>query len=219
MSILIACLLNPNSLVSANPSASRISFFRKISCIHSQQSPAIFDSALSRPSGSINLPCATSNHALQIRGGAASPKNKSVVAQPSTAATAVSEEKEDGRILMLIRVLFLLYYGSLGSLMPYLPVYYHSLGHGGQIIGMLGAVKPLTTFLVAPLWGALSDGSSSPFLILKLTFAISLVGQLAVSLSHDHLYIMFMVFLTALFNAPVKSLLDSMGSYRQCNYR
>ena len=212
LSILVACLSASNPLVSANDfHASRISSSRISSSIHAQQSPAFWDSRRSRQSGSLNpMPASFGTSALQIRGGAVSSKSKSVATPPTSKEVAVSEVKEDGRILMLIRVLFLLYYGSLGSLMPYLPVYYHSLGHGGQIIGMLGAVKPLTTFLVAPIWGALSDGSSNPFLILKLTFVISLVGQLAVSFSHDHLYIMFMVFLTALFNAPVKSLLDSM---------
>lgn len=39
---------------------------------------------------------------------------------------------EDPRITFLIQLLFLTYYGSLGSLLPYLPVYYHSLGHGGE---------------------------------------------------------------------------------------
>lgn len=94
--------------------------------------------------------------------------------------------------------------------MPYLPVYYHSLGHGGQIIGMLGAVKPLTTFLVAPFWGLVADQMQAPFSILKVTFVVSLVGQLLVAGNTDFRYIMFMVFITALFNAPVKSLIDSM---------
>jgi len=109
-----------------------------------------------------------------------------------------------------IRLLFLCYYGSLGALLPYLPVYYDSIGHGGEIIGLLGAVKPATTFLVAPLWGMIADAAHQPFRILQLTFAVSLAGQLLVSYSSDARYIMSMVFLTALFNAPVKSLLDSM---------
>ena len=117
---------------------------------------------------------------------------------------------DDPRLLILIRILFFTYYASLGSLLPYLPVYYHSLGHGGQIIGMLGAIKPFTTFLVAPLWGVISDQSGSPFRVLYFTFLISLVGQLLVAWRHDPSWIMFMVFITALFNAPVKSLLDSM---------
>ena len=132
-----------------------------------------------------------------------------------SSSNATTEEntggKENPRIMMLIRILFVFYYGSLGSLMPYLPVYYHSLGHGGQIIGMLGAVKPFTTFLVAPIWGAISDQTNNPFLILQLTFMVSLIGQLLVGANHNPQYIMTMVFLTAVFNAPVKSLLDSMA--------
>ncbi|CAB9509405.1 Major facilitator superfamily domain-containing protein 6 [Seminavis robusta] len=120
------------------------------------------------------------------------------------------QEEDDPQILFLIRILFLSYYSSLGALLPYLPVYYHSLGHGGQIIGMLGAVKPLTTFIVAPFWGLVADQTQAPFAILKVTFLVSLVGQLLVAASHDYRYIMIMVFLTALFNAPVKSLIDSM---------
>ena len=112
--------------------------------------------------------------------------------------------------MVWIRLLFLCYYGSLGALLPYLPVYYDSIGHGGDIIGLLGAVKPATTFLVAPIWGLIADAAHQPFAILQLTFAVSLFGQLAMAYSKDALYIMITVFWTALFNAPVKSLLDSM---------
>lgn len=118
--------------------------------------------------------------------------------------------REDTRIMFLMRLLFLTYYGSLGSLLPYLPVYYDSIGHGGQVIGFLGAVKPLTTFLVAPAWGILSDQTQKPFFILQVTFLVSLLGQILVSLRHDTIFLTIMVFVTALFNAPVKSLLDTM---------
>ena len=123
----------------------------------------------------------------------------------------ITEQKTDNRsILMLIRILFLTYYGSLGSLLPYLPVYYDSLGHDGLMIGMLGAVKPLTTFLMAPIWGVLSDRSSSRFSILYRTFLSSLVGQLLVSASPEIHYLVGMVFCTAVMNAPVKALIDSI---------
>lgn len=132
-------------------------------------------------------------------------------AKPKADAPATAKKTFSGiPINFLIRSLFLCYYGSLGSLMPYLPVYYDSLGHGGQIIGLLGAVKPATTFIVAPFWGLLADQLQNPFLILQLTFLVSLVGQLLMACRDDARFIMGMVFVTALFNAPVKSLLDSM---------
>ena len=146
------------------------------------------------------------------RGGAASATKKLQNSKQKQGKNAIpsSDDDDPANLLILIRVMFFTYYASLGSLLPYLPVYYHSLGHGGQIIGMLGAIKPFTTFLVAPLWGIISDQTGSPFAVLYFTFLISLVGQLAVSLRHDHFWIMCMVFITAFFNAPVKSLIDSM---------
>jgi MFS-type transporter involved in bile tolerance (Atg22 family) len=138
------------------------------------------------------------------------PPDGKAAEEPKIEANEEQTPKDDPRILMLIRLLFITYYGSLGSLLPYLPVYYHSLGHGGQIIGMLGAIKPFTTFLVAPFWGMVSDQTGSPFTVLYFTFLISIVGQLLIAWKHDPVYIMVMVFITAFFNAPVKSLLDSM---------
>jgi MFS_1 like family len=82
--------------------------------------------------------------------------------------------------------------------MSYLALYYRSLGHGGRIIGMLGAVNPLTTFLVATIWGILSDVSTNKFNVLYSSFVVSLVGPLLVS------FLLVIIFVTALFNAPVK---------------
>jgi len=138
------------------------------------------------------------------------PPTENTVAPPTLETLEDEKQEDDPKILMLIRFLFVTYYASLGSLLPYLPVYYHSLGHGGQVIGMLGAIKPFTTFLVAPFWGIVSDQTGSPFVVLYFTFLISLIGQLLVAWKHNPTYIMTMVFIAAVFNAPVKSLLDSM---------
>ena len=143
------------------------------------------------------------------RGGAASTKKLGKSKQKKNNAFN-NVDDDQSSLLILIRIMFFAYYASLGSLLPYLPVYYHSLGHGGQIIGMLGAIKPFITFLVAPLWGVISDQTGSPFTVLYFTFLVSLVGQLGVSWRHDPSWIMAMIFVTAFFNAPVKSLIDSM---------
>lgn len=74
------------------------------------------------------------------RGGGMKGRKASPPPQPPSASP---------KLLQSMRLLYLTYYASLGALMPYLPVYFHSLGHPGSSIGLLGAVKPLTTFLVA----------------------------------------------------------------------
>eukprot|EP00592_Proboscia_alata_P010416 CAMPEP_0194362746 /NCGR_PEP_ID=MMETSP0174-20130528/10580_1 /TAXON_ID=216777 /ORGANISM="Proboscia alata, Strain PI-D3" /LENGTH=188 /DNA_ID=CAMNT_0039135839 /DNA_START=196 /DNA_END=759 /DNA_ORIENTATION=+ len=123
---------------------------------------------------------------------------------------SANDDLSEKSILPLMRILFLTFYGMLGSLMPYLPVYYDSLGHGGMVVGMLGAVKPFTTFLVAPLWGYLSDSTGKHDFILQFCFLTSLVLQLSVYLYPQVNFLIVTTFLTALLNAPVKSLLDAM---------
>ncbi|KAL7540150.1 hypothetical protein ACHAXR_009908 [Thalassiosira sp. AJA248-18] len=112
--------------------------------------------------------------------------------------------------LQSMRLLYLTYYASLGALLPYLPVYFHSLGHPGSSIGLLGAVKPLTTFLAAPLWGILSDRSNNHVSTLQFTFVSSLIFQLLVGMYSSLNYLIVTVFAAALLNAPVKSLIDSI---------
>jgi MFS family permease len=121
-----------------------------------------------------------------------------------------STSRRDNRVLFLMQLLYFTFYASQGCLAPFLPIYYHSLGHGGKIIGFIGSITPFTTFLVAPLWGFLSDWCGQPFLVLYATSFIALVGQQLVALQNNPTYIMTMVFLTAIFSAPVKPLIDSL---------
>lgn len=124
--------------------------------------------------------------------------------------TPMPSESASNSTLQAMRLLYLTYYASLGALMPYLPVYFHSLGHKGTSIGLLGAVKPLTTLLAAPLWGIISDKSGNHVSTLQFTFITSLVCQLLVGMNSNLTYLMVTVFVTALLNAPVKSLIDSI---------
>mmetsp|Transcript_26177 Transcript_26177/g.44642 ORF Transcript_26177/g.44642 Transcript_26177/m.44642 type:complete len:569 (+) Transcript_26177:92-1798(+) len=130
---------------------------------------------------------------------------KEISNDPASASPRASQ-----KILQSMRLLYLTYYASLGALMPYLPVYFHSLGHPGSAIGLLGAVKPLTTFLVAPVWGILSDRSNNHVATLQFTFVSSLICQLLVGANSNLNYLIGTVFLAAVLNAPVKSLIDSI---------
>lgn len=140
------------------------------------------------------------------RGGGLQTHHASTSAPPPRA----SSTRASDRILQSMRLLYLTYYASLGALMPYLPVYFHSLGHSGTSIGVLGAVKPFTTFLAAPLWGILSDRYGNHVSILLFTFVSSLVFQMMVGWATNLNILIVTVFITALLNAPVKSLIDTI---------
>jgi len=77
--------------------------------------------------------------------------SSSPTSSPSTPSPTPSGQ------LNQVRATFLFFYTCLGSLLPYLPVYYHSLGLSGPWIGVLGAVNPMTTFIVGPIWGGIAD--------------------------------------------------------------
>lgn len=81
------------------------------------------------------------HHARRIRSsrqlhGISRGGGKATIGSSSTSSTPASP-----KLLQSMRLLYLTYYASLGALLPYLPVYFHSLGHPGSSIGVLGAVK------------------------------------------------------------------------------
>lgn len=120
---------------------------------------------------------------------------------------AFSQRQETGN---LIRLLYLAYYIATGIIEPFMPIYFSSLGYGGQIIGILGSITPITTFVVGPLWGILSDRSGNPFSILYITILVSVVCQSLIGISEDFYTVVVVVALRSVFIAPVKSLIDSL---------
>jgi hypothetical protein len=128
----------------------------------------------------------------------------------SKPASRPASTSSSSLFLVLLATLYLTHFASDGCLLPFLPVYYHSLGHGGSIIGVLGAATPLTTFLVAPLWGQWADKTGQPIHILYVTMFLSMIGQTLVLVSDDAGYIMSMLCFRTIFSAPVKPLIDSV---------
>jgi len=127
----------------------------------------------------------------------------------SNAAAVEEEKKNKASTLVTVKLLFLLFYGSLGAVMPYLPVYYHALGLPDKQIGQLGAITPAVTFVVAPLWGALADQTGRHKDVLLFTFVFSVVSRLLFIWRTTFGWLSFLVFCTAVLNAPVRPLLDS----------
>ena len=119
--------------------------------------------------------------------------------------------------LLKIRTLFLLFYGTLGSCLPYFPVYYRAIGLDPDFIGLLGSITPAITFVVSPLWGALADSTGAYRGIMLLTFVLSVIGR-CVSIhsvfTNNMLFMGLLVAVTAVLNAPVKVASSSLAHLR-----
>ncbi|CAM9812677.1 unnamed protein product, partial [Hapterophycus canaliculatus] len=76
-------------------------------------------------------------------------------------------------------------------------------------IGHLGAITPAMTFIFTPLWGALTDKTGRLKEILVLTFAASTLLRVSLPSGNSFLWIISVITMTAIINAPVRPLLDS----------
>jgi len=129
--------------------------------------------------------------------------------------TLVTRKREGPSTILLANCVMFFFYAVLGSVMPFIPLYYSFLGVGSEHIGTLGAITPTVTFLVSPLWGALADATGMDKEIMLGTFILStairfgLVYASRFPQAHLAKSISVLVGLSAIINAPVKPLLDA----------
>src|SRR5262245_37779276 len=67
-------------------------------------------------------------------------------------------------------------YAAVGSMLPYMPLYYRSLGFSLAEVGSILALGALVGLLAAPLWGGLSDRMRGSPLVLVTATATGLAG-------------------------------------------
>lgn len=152
--------------------------------------------------------------ALAIRGGSQDAKKliktKAPVVKTNSKAANINTIKTAPSSLMKVNILMLMFYSTLGAAMPYIPLYYRHIGIPDKDIGLLGAITPMVTFLVSPLWGALADSTGWHKQIMLLTFIGSVLVRCGLAVQMTHIVWLFaVVAISAVLNAPVKPLMDS----------
>jgi MFS transporter, PPP family, 3-phenylpropionic acid transporter len=73
-------------------------------------------------------------------------------------------------------------YASIGSMLPYMPLYYRSLGFSLAQVGSILALGALVGLLAAPAWGSVSDRMRGSPRVLVAAAATALVGELVLAL-------------------------------------
>ena len=61
------------------------------------------------------------------------------------------------RSAWLISAYYFFYYGAIGCIIPYIPLYYQHIGLGGEQIGLLSGLGPIVLLAAGPLWGSIGD--------------------------------------------------------------
>jgi MFS family permease len=108
---------------------------------------------------------------------------------------------------------------SLAVIGQFLPLFFQSKGFGGKTVGMLSSIAPLTSFLLAPVWGKVIDrvrtttdsssGRTVSLPLLYTTIVLSVLFETSVIFVNDSTSMVFVKTLSGIFHSPVTPLLDA----------
>ncbi|GAH04247.1 unnamed protein product, partial [marine sediment metagenome] len=91
--------------------------------------------------------------------------------------------------MFLPRAIYFFYYGATASLLPFLAIYYESLGLSGYQIGFLAGLMPLIALFSAPFWGGLADATQKHKRLLLLAMSTSIVLAFVLSNASAFLFL------------------------------
>ena len=106
-----------------------------------------------------------------------------------------------------------LYYAAVAFIMPFLVLFYQSLGFSGAQIGLLTGITPLVTLVCSPLWTGLADLSGRRRLVMSLSILGAILALVAFPSFTSFAAILALAILYYAFNAPLTAFIDSATMY------
>ncbi|HLV36898.1 MAG TPA: MFS transporter, partial [Spirillospora sp.] len=104
---------------------------------------------------------------------------------------------------------YFFYFAAGGSLVPYLNLYYQTIGMSKQQIGVLIASTTLTAVVAAPVWSVLADAFRLHRYLLPLATFGTLGPVALLAQSTEFTVLWLLVVLYALFNGSIVALADN----------
>ena len=123
------------------------------------------------------------------------------------------------RSLSAAKALYFLYYAAGSALIPYLPLYYRTIGFDGNQIGVLTSITPAVALVGSPLLSGVADATRRHKWVLVGSLVGTATAAVALSQADTFWTLAAMVAIYAFFNAPVMPLIDNavmalLGSQR-----
>jgi PPP family 3-phenylpropionic acid transporter len=104
---------------------------------------------------------------------------------------------------------YLLYYLAVGGLLPYLNLYYQSIGIATVNIGVLATLMLLATLIASPVWSGLADALRIHRRLMILVPLMTLLPAALMAGTHDFVSLAILVTIVGACLAPVLPLADS----------
>ncbi len=112
-------------------------------------------------------------------------------------------------IYLTPKIYYFCHFAAMAAFVPFLALNYREIGLTEGTIGLLTAIPPLLTLVVAPLWGALADATQRHQRLLLLAIGGLWSTVLLFSLVRNPFWLLPLVILYALFSAPIIPLVDN----------
>jgi PPP family 3-phenylpropionic acid transporter len=106
------------------------------------------------------------------------------------------------------RILYLIYYAALGSVLPYRVLFLESRGLSPTQIGLLGSIAAAAAILPGVMWAAWSDRTGRRRSIILFGFSVLMVLWLAFPLASSFYHFLLLMVLTSLLVPPLEALLN-----------
>ena len=124
------------------------------------------------------------------------------------------------RRMVVPKVFYLFFYGSMAALSPFLTLHYQDVGLTGSQIGVLIGLVPLVRLLGGPLWSAVADVTQRHKLMLLTTMSLTAICVYGISQATTFVGLMAASVAMAFAVAPIDALVDSavldmLGSRRE----
>ena len=109
----------------------------------------------------------------------------------------------------LISAYYFFFFGAIGCLLPYLPLYYEHIGLGGEQIGLLSGLAPIVLLIAGPTWGGLGDHFNLHRRLLPLASAGVILPALLISQAGTLPLLVILILLQSFFSTAIGPLADS----------
>lgn len=110
-----------------------------------------------------------------------------------------------------ISIYFLAMFGALGVHFNYFAIYFKDLGFNDVQIGIIHAVIPLVSIVVAPFWGAFADSQSDPRKLLRALLLIGPLSYIILLVGNQFILCLFLSALLAIFYLPIIPIQDGLA--------
>lgn len=104
---------------------------------------------------------------------------------------------------------YFFFFAAAASLIPFLSLYFESLGMSGRQIGTLVGALPFVNWLSAPLWGSWADAHQQHGLALRLAIVGALIGTVTLWIGDGFTQLFIAILIFAFFGAPIIPFVDN----------